>query len=129
MDIFEYFEGLRRSLQQNHTIGFIEEPALMRAYGNHYGLFQARVFFWDGSYLTVDETIDTTAGYPQVIRYSYAYVKDNANIIRYDNAPHHSYLTSHPHHKHIGPAETPTESEPPTLNQVFKEIEQILTAE
>jgi hypothetical protein len=32
MDIFDYFESLRRSIQQNRAIGFLEEPALMQAF-------------------------------------------------------------------------------------------------
>ncbi len=107
MDIFDYFEGVRRSIQQNHAIGFVEESALVQAFDDYRGLFRARVFFWDGSHLTIDEVIDTTAGHPEVIRYSYACVKDDVNIFRYDDAPHHPELSTHPDHQHIGPNETP----------------------
>lgn len=53
MDIFDYFESLQRSIQQNRAIGFLEEPALMQAFDEHRSLFRARIFFWDGSCLTV----------------------------------------------------------------------------
>ncbi len=129
MDIFEYFESLRRGIQQNHTIGFLEEPVLMQAFDDYRGLFRARVFFWDSSHLTIDEIVDTTQGYPEILRYSYVYVKNDANIFRYDNAPHHSELATFPHHKHVGPTELLEVAEQPTLNQVFKQIEQILTSE
>jgi hypothetical protein len=128
MDIFDYFESLQRSIRQNHAIGFLEDPVIAQAFDVYRGLFRARVFFWDGSYLTVDEIIDTETGYPEIVRYSYTYVKDDEHIFRYDNAPHYPDLANFPHHKHVGLNETPEASEQPTLNQIFKEIEQILTA-
>lgn len=89
MDILDYFESLRRSIQQNRTIGFLEEPALFQAFDDYRGLFRARIFFWDGSCLTIDEVVDTQAGYPEILRYSYTYVRNNEHVFRYDNAPHH----------------------------------------
>jgi hypothetical protein len=128
MDIFDYFESLRRSIQKNRAISFLEEPVIMQAFDEYRGLFRARVFFWDHSYLTIDEIIDTAAGYPEILRYSYTYIKGGEQVFRYDNAPHHPDLETFPHHKHIGPAELPKTSEPPTLSQVFREIERLLTA-
>ena len=129
MDIFDYFESLQRSIQQNRTIGFLEEPALMQTFDEHRGLFRARIFFWDGSCLTVDEVIDTQAGYPEILRYSYTYVRGKEHVFRYDNAPHHPGLENFPHHKHAGPEEGLKTSEQPSLKQVFGEIEQILFTE
>lgn len=128
MDIFDYFESLQRSIQQNRAISFLEEPTLMQAFDKHRGLFRARIFFWDGSCLTVDETIDTQAGYPEILRYSYTYFKGDEHVFRYDNAPHHLGLENFPHHKHTGPKESPEPSDQPSLKQVFGEIEQILLA-
>jgi hypothetical protein len=128
MDIFDYFESVRRSIQQNRTIGFLEEPALMQAFDEHRGLFRARIFFWDGSCLAIDEIIDTEAGYPDILRYSYTYVKEDEHVFRYDNALHHPGLENFPHHKHVGPEETPESSEQPSLKQVFGEIGRILLA-
>ncbi|MFQ5343858.1 MAG: DUF6516 family protein [Anaerolineae bacterium] len=128
MEIFDYFESLRRSIQQNPTIGFVEDPVIMQAFDAYRGLFRARVFFWDGSHLTIDEIIDTEAGYPEILRYSYTYVKGSQHVFRYDNAPHYPDLDTFPHHKHIGPDESPQASGSPTLSQVLREIEQSLTA-
>lgn len=126
MTIFDYFESLQRGIQQNHSIVSIEEPITAQAFDIYRGLFRARATFWDGSFLTLDEVIDTTAGYPEVLRYAYTYIKGNEHIFRYDNAPHYPDFHTFPHHKHIGPNETPHASEKPTLSQVFKEIEQNL---
>ena len=128
MNVSDYFESLRRSIQQNRSIIFVEEPITTQAFDLYRGLFRARVSFWDESYLTIDEIIDTVTGYPEILRYSYTYVKGNQHIFRYDNAPHYPNLPTFPHHKHIGPDEIPQASEKPTLSQVFKEIEQISAA-
>lgn len=127
MDIFDYFASLRRSIQQNPAIGFVEDPVIAQALDEYRGLFRARVFFWDGSHLTIDEVIDTGSGYPEILRYSYTYVRGGEHVFRYDNAPHYPDLETFPHHKHVGPDETVEASEPPTLNQIFREIEHILT--
>ena len=126
MNIIDYFESLRRSIQQNLAIIFTEESITAQAFDQYRGLFRTRVSFWDESYLTIDEVIDTTPGYPEILRYSYTYIKGDEHIFRYDNAPHYPNLPTFPHHKHIGPDEIPQASEKPTLSQVFKEIEQIL---
>lgn len=33
MDIFDYFESLRRSVQQNQAIGFVEHPVIIASEG------------------------------------------------------------------------------------------------
>ncbi len=127
MNILDYFESLQRSIQQNSAISFAEEPTA-QAFDLYRGLFRVRVSFWDESHLTIDEVIDTTSGYPEILRYSYTYVKGQIHLFRYDNAPHYPALPTFPHHKHIGAEEIPQAALKPTLSQGFKEIEQILTA-
>ncbi len=48
MDIFDYFESLRRSIQQNRTIGFLEEPALLAYGGLITSLAHAERTIWTG---------------------------------------------------------------------------------
>jgi len=61
-----------------------------------------------------------------IIAACFEYTKGNAYVLRYDNAPHYPALENYPHHKHIGPDETPESSQQPRLSQVFAEIEAIL---
>lgn len=129
MDIYEYLDGLQRAIERNRLIVSIEYPVVAQAFDEFRGLFRARVFFWDGSNLTVDEIIDTQAGYPDVLHYSYTYIaRSNSHIFRYDNSPHYPHHSTFPHHRHRGAGEIPEPAEQPTLNRVFKEIERILTA-
>ncbi len=128
MDIYDYLDSLRRAIEHNPTIIAISDTIVMQVFDDHSGLFRARVFFWDGSNLTIDEVVDTRAGYPEILRYSYTYLgRDNTHVFRYDNAPHYPDLSTFPHHQHHGPNETPTAAEQPTLNQVLREIEHILS--
>lgn len=37
----------------------------------------------------------------EILKYSYVLVKNQKSLLRYDNAPHHKEITTHPHHKHV----------------------------
>lgn len=50
-----------------------------------------RIFFIDGSFLDV---------WISERKYSYHW-QSNKRVVRFDNAPHHKEIKTHPHHKHI----------------------------
>jgi hypothetical protein len=88
----------------------------------------ARLRFWDGSLLQVEEALIAKRFTIIKVRYSYHYQRaDGTLVVRYDNAPHHPELPGFPNHKH-----TPTEvepAEPPDLSEVLKEIDTYLYPE
>ncbi len=128
MSVYEYFESVQRGIKQDRKIGYLEEPVMVEFFDAHRGSFYCRVFFWDGSRLTIAETVDTRQGYPHKTDYAYTYVnKEGQHVFRYDNAPHHPDLDNFPHHKHVGPSERPISAEQPTLSQIFAEIETYLS--
>lgn len=51
-----------------------------------------RVFFVDGGFLDVWLSED---------RYSFHFQSDG-DVVRFDNAPHHDHVDTHPHHRHEG---------------------------
>lgn len=126
MKIDEYFASIERSLSNNLQISKVDEPITLLTSDDYNGLIRCRVHFWDGSYLNIHEVVSTELGYPVRISYAYTYLRNENRIFRYDNAPHHPEVTTHPHHKHIGPKDRLTPAEPPSLNQVFAEIEELL---
>jgi len=126
MKIDEYFSTLERGLSQNVKIGSPEQPIICLASDDYNGLLRCRVFFWDESYLDLFEVVSTEQGYPIKVHYAYTYVRDGKRVFRYDNAPHHPQISTHPYHKHIGPEDTLTASPEPTLGQVLAEIEPLL---
>ena len=92
------------------------------------GVIQARLRFWDGSLLEFVEVL-IEHGFV-LIKTDYAYHYQDANgqiVFRYDNAPHHPEVTTHPHHKHTPNAiESAT---PPHLADVLQEIDKWLYPE
>jgi len=60
----------------------------------------------------------------KVIRYSYALIKENKSVLRYDNAPHHLELRTYPHHKHVENELFPLEN--PSLSAFISEVKKFL---
>lgn len=89
------------------------------------GLIESRLSFWDNSRLEIAEFLITKGTVLVKTNYAYHYQDvDHTLIFRYDNAPHHPEITSHPHHKH-----TPTgieATDPPHLQDVLREIDRYL---
>jgi hypothetical protein len=89
------------------------------------GSIKGRLTFYDGSLLEFIEIVRLHN--KKIIKLHYAYHYQNSDsilIFRYDNAPHHPSISTHPHHKHIGIEIEP--SEPPNLNEILCEIEQLI---
>ena len=84
------------------------------------------VLFQDRSGLYFREYHDSIASHVSKLMYSYHYQDaDQQLIFRYDNAPHHPEISSHPHHKHGGDqsGEQIVAAQPPGLPEVLREIE------
>jgi len=68
--------------------------------------------------ISLDKTIS-------IDKYRFHYMSNSGQMLfRYDNAPHHPELDSHPHHKHVDDRITP--SQMPSLKDVLNEISAIL---
>ena len=74
------------------------------------------------SSLNIYEVVSTELGYPVRINYSYTYLSKGQVVFRYDNAPHHPEIITHPHHKHIGPKDRLAPADQPNLGQILAEI-------
>jgi len=57
----------------------------------------------------------------RLVKYSYTLLLQDKVIVRYDNAPHHPNITTHPHHKHVMGRIEPLED--PSIEKFLKEIE------
>jgi hypothetical protein len=126
VNIDDYFASVERSLSQNPQISKVEEPVTILTSDDYNGLIRCRIYFWDDSYLDIYEVVSTELGYPVRISYAYTYLRDDQRIFRYDNAPHHPEIATHPHHKHIGPSDRLAPADQPSLSQLFAEIEGLL---
>mgnify|MGYP000663427332 CR=1 FL=1 len=123
MNISEYLASLERGLKQNSKVSKLVEPITCFASDDYNGVLHCRVFFWDESYLDIHETVSAELGYPIRIHYAYTYVRKGERVFRYDNAPRHPEIVTHPHHKHLGPSDHWGPSDQPSLSQILAEIE------
>jgi len=84
--------------------------------------------FYDNSQLQIMEKLVVEAFALLKTRYAYHYQQADATLVfRYDNAPHHPEVETHPHHKHIGAVVV--SCAPPDISEVLREIDKILYAE
>jgi len=122
MTVDDYLSGLERGLSKNIRIGSPELPIICLASDEYNGLIRCRIYFYDDSFLDLYEVVNTELGYPVKIHYAYTYVRNGQRVFRYDSAPHHPELSTFPHHKHTGSADTPSATAEPTLSQILEEI-------
>ncbi|HLA88581.1 MAG TPA: DUF6516 family protein [Anaerolineales bacterium] len=125
MRVADYFSGIEKSLRRIKGAELSGQITSL-ASDDYNGLLRCRVLFWDGSFLDVYEVVNTELGYPVKVHYSYTYLADGQRIFRYDNAPHHPEISTHPHHKHHGGRDKLIAAEEPTLSQILDEIHKIL---
>jgi len=114
-----YFTQLEHILQQFLPIR--SYTLKKKVYNTKQGCITGSIIFEHGSRLDFMEVKNTDV--QAKIKYRYQYMTIHQELIfRYDNAPHHPYLKTFPHHKHLPQGEE--ESEEPTLEEVLLEIAQ-----
>ena len=87
------------------------------------GLVRGEIDLVDSSRLYFRELVGIEASIRKVM-YSYHYqAADGTLLFRYDDTPHHSHLTTFPHHKHEGDEKRIVNANQPTLESVLEEIE------
>lgn len=75
-----------------------DEQVLSQTRGN----LRIRLRFSDEAVLEMTETVASSGETLRWLGYRYHYQSaDAATILRYDNAPHHPEVSTHPHHKHV----------------------------
>jgi hypothetical protein len=106
--------------------GYIEvEQIIFDNRSNQRGTIRGKLKFHDGSLLDFGEVIILQNRHIVKLRYAYHYQDAlGEKVFRYDNAPHHPTVSTHPHHKHVGTAVEPTQA--PDLSEVLREIEQLI---
>lgn len=98
-----------------------------KKYSNRRGSIKGRIKFYNDSILEFSEQVVLRRGVIEKLRYTYHYqTKAEQLIFRYDNAPHHPHIVTHPHHKHVGP--NIESALPPDLNDVLSKIDKIIYA-
>ncbi len=129
MDIDIHLRKVEKSLSSRPDVISFENPNIkvLNNYA-HRAIVHVRLVFIDGSFLDFSETTDTNRCYPLHLKYRYQYMKQQNQIFRYDNNPHHPNFDTFPAHKHIGPDDDNKiiASRKPSHNVLFHEISQHL---
>jgi hypothetical protein len=95
---------------------FVAEITVLRV---DYHAFKLKLTLADGSTIRISEQYyrDTLE------QYAYYWLDaDNSLLIGWDNAPHHSHLSSFPHHKHVGAQDNRQPSEQTTPEEILTAI-------
>lgn len=119
MTLAEYFAEIFQLLQAlaGVRIEWYEEQLLSATRGN----LRLRWRFADQALLEMSEAVRCTAGTLQWLSYRYHYQEPSDLVLRYDNAPHHPEVITHPDHKHVG--DDVLASSHPTIAQVLLEVQ------
>ena len=118
--IDEYFTRVRELVQgvADAQAERYEEQMLSATRGN----LRIRLRFGDQSLLEISEAIVLVGEEPHWLSYRYHYQSPNTGIVfRYDNAPHHPEISTHPDHKHSG--DDVLASPHPSIEQILREVE------
>ena len=120
--IEEYFAYTRQLIQSvpDAYAERYEEEILSMSRGN----LRIRLRFSDQALLEISEAIVLVAGECRWLSYRYHYQDPSvALVFRYDNAPHHREIPSHPDHKHAG--DQVVASLHPSIEQLLLEVRTI----
>ncbi len=115
----EYFDHVRRLVQNlpEAQAERYEEHILTATRGN----LRIRLRFADNALLEISEALVLVGGELYWLSYRYHYQDASvALVFRYDNAPHHPGIATHPDHKHSG--EQILASVHPSIEQLLDEV-------
>jgi hypothetical protein len=90
--------------------------------------FDFEIFYLNTFRLSISMILDWQEGFPDWYAYRFHFQReaDGTTVFRYDNSRRHLDLPNFPHHKHVGPEETPEGSDQPTIHQIAREIQDYL---
>lgn len=115
-DYFNYVRQIIKDLPHSHFERY-EEQILSVGRGN----LRVRLRFPDQALLEISEAVVFIAGELCWLSYRYHYQDPSTGIVvRYDNAPHHPEIPTHPDHKHT--SDMVLASSHPSIEQVVLEV-------
>ena len=120
-DVSQHFELIEKAVEYSSATEAEFDPSRFDATS---GLIEGVIYFADGSRLEFSELVMLEKRQPVKQKYRYQFVQDDATVFRYDNAPHHEHVATHPHHKHVGAKILPAIE--PDFKQVLDEAETLL---
>lgn len=115
--IEEYFLQIERVIKAFPNVRFVS--LTKKIYNISQGYISGSIIFENNHRLDFVEVKNVE--FFHKMKYRYHYMNEEQEMIfRYDNAPHHTNVSTFPHHKHDG--QIILESSEPNLDQVLLEI-------
>ena len=99
--IDDYFSSLTRFLRKHKSIVALEPEFPYQRVTDLVGRVNARLRFFDGSYLDIDELVRIERGIAINYNYRYHYQRLEGSVVTYDDTPHHPEFETFPHHRHV----------------------------
>lgn len=130
MQLHRYLTRLHTIIDSRHEIE-IEYLHIDETIPGREAIIEGRLRFWDQSLLEFAEVLVIRGLILVKTDYTYHYQDNRAHLVfRYDNAPHHPEVSTHPHHKHvidpITEAAAVMDAASPDLSDVLREIDRRL---
>lgn len=123
-DVSQYFELIEKAIEYSPATA--AELEILRFHATS-GLIEGVIYFTADARLEFSELVVLEKRRPTKQEYRYQFVQDGVAVFRYDNAPHHEHIATHPHHKHAGAKILPALE--PELRQVLDEAVALLSGE
>jgi hypothetical protein len=98
-DVSQYFELIEKDVEYSPAT---EAEIEILRFDAKSGLIEGVLYFADGSRLEFTERVVIEQRRLVKQEYRYQFVRNEEAVFRYDNAPHHTHISTHPHHKHVG---------------------------
>ena len=122
--ISDYFDLLLQTLREHSWV--IHEELTFRQIDDHEGYVRGTLHLYGGFSLHVAEYVRLEKPPPVRMKYRYQLLDSHgAFVARWDNAPHHQDISTHPFHKH-SPGDIIEESAPMTIFLILDGLDNML---
>ena len=126
MQVIDYFSEIQSLIRSSIFVENVDVEYEVKSRG--IGIVHGLLGLIDGSTLQFMELANIKSDKVVHLKYRFHLMNVNGEMVfRYDNAPHHPEVATHPHHKHVKGEKVPRRSEEVGLKEVLLEIEDILS--
>ena len=126
MQVIDYFSEIQSLIRSSIFVENVDVEYEVKS--RSIGIVHGILGMIDGSTLQFMELVNIKRD--KVIHLKYRFHLMNVNdemVFRYDNAPHHPEIATHPHHKHVKGEKVPRRSEEVGWEDVLLEIEGMIS--
>ena len=117
-DAAEYLDQVKALIVMNHQV--VHWTAAREEAQRDAGLFRYKLILRDGSVIEMFEKFRIMQDAVKVTKYSFHWQDGTGRLrMRWDNAPHHPEVTTHPDHVHAGSETNVMPHDPVTVEEIL----------